>query len=161
MSGEHRRGPLQGRADHLAHVHRLAVEHDPARLQARHVEEVGDEPREALGLVLDRARKFVARRGVVEIGVLPQGRDRPGDGRERGLEVVRERGEQGGAQPLRLHGETRLVPLGGEANPFDRDGGLVEEGVEKASLLGGQRNARPIAQGDPDHADHPMAGAQG
>ena len=107
-----RRGrPLQGRADDLAEVDGLPVEHDPARFETGHVEQVGDEPAQALGLVLDRGRELVAGRRVVEGIVLAQRRHCASDGGERGLEVVRERRQQRGTQPLRLDRQARLVPL--------------------------------------------------
>ena len=158
MFAEHALHALQGRADGLAQVDRLPLQFNAAGLQAGHVEEVGDEAGQALGLALDRGREFLAGGCIVEPAVLAQGRGRPGDGRQRGLQVMRERTQQGRPQPFGLRGKAGRIHLGGEPDALDGDGGLVDERGQQPLLAGVQRCSGPA---DPDCADRAVAGAQG
>ena len=88
------------RADDLADRSPAGVRHDRARLERVMSSRLAMNrlSRSASSWMVPQV-ELVARRGAVEIA---QRAGRASDRRERGLEVVRDRGEQGGAQPLGL-----------------------------------------------------------
>jgi hypothetical protein len=52
------------------------------------------------------------------------------DGGERRLQVVRDRGQQGRAQPFRLGSEPRLVDVRHQMDPLDGDRHLIHQRVQ-------------------------------
>ena len=95
-------GALQRAADDLAEVVQRGVGHDRAGFELGHVEQVGDEAVEPLGLV-DDGRQQLGLGGVVErAATVAQRPGRAEDRGERRLEIVRDRGQQRRAQPLGL-----------------------------------------------------------
>ena len=93
---------LQGTAHDLAYVVQREVRHDGAGLQLGHIEKVGDEAIEPLTFV-DNCRKQFRPLGLGKIGrKVSQGSSRTQHRRQRGLEVVRDRGEQAQTAIVRL-----------------------------------------------------------
>ena len=124
-----------------------------AGLQPRHVEEVGDEAVEPLGLLDDGRQElgFAAssRRRRSRAGVRP----RRGS-RQRRPQVVRDRGQQGRAQAVGLGARSAWSRSSTRSDPLDGERGLVGERVEEAPPLGRKDRPGPVAV-DADHADRP------
>ena len=90
-------------------VDRLAVHVERTGADPAELEDVGDEPFEAFGLVVDRVEQLGAVVGVeLEIG-RAQGRRRRLDRRQRCAQVVGDRGEEARAGAADLRREARLV----------------------------------------------------
>ena len=150
-------GAPQRAADDLVEIVERGVEHEGAGFEPRHVEQIGDEAVEPLGfldhgadeldllLVGQRAGKIAQRAGGAE------------DRRERRLEVVGDRGQERGAQPVGLDGALRPVHVLDEMDALDRERALVDQRVEQPALVGREQGARLVAV-DPDDADRPAAG---
>ena len=88
-----------------------------------------------------------------------QARDRAEDRGERRPQIVRDRGQERGAQPLGLGQHAGLVEPLGERNALDRHRRLVAKRVEQPPLIRRQQRPSRITV-DPDHADRAAAGAQ-
>ena len=77
---------------------------------------------------------------------------------ERGLQIVRDRGQQSLPQPVGLGIQTRLVDLLDQVHALDGQRALINQGVEEALLF--RRQNRPRLVGvDSDHADDATPGA--
>ncbi len=127
---QHLAGTLQRGADDLAEIDHRRFELERAGLEPGHVEQVGDEAIEPLGLVLHRRDQFLADVLIVELAIGPEAGHRAQNGGEGGAQIVRDRGQQGRAQPLGLGEDACLVDIGDQLDAFDRDRSLVREGVE-------------------------------
>ena len=57
-------GALERAADDVGEIHEVGARRDGARFEPRHVEQIGDETVEPLGLFHDGADEFVLRRAV-------------------------------------------------------------------------------------------------
>ena len=141
-----------------------------------HVEQVPDQPLHPLRLVADGLHELAPGR-LVDRLVAQRGR-RPGDGGERRAQVVRDRGEQGAPQRLRLgpdrgvagpvgerahqeadaehHGEGEEVAAVGDVQ---REGRRHEEVVVGEHAHGGRGDGRPASEvdggdEDRDHVEH-------
>ena len=78
-------------------------------------------------------------------------------GRERRLEIVRDRGEQRRPQPIGLDRAFRPVHVLDQVDALDGERGLIDQGVEQTALIGGEQRAGLVAV-DPDDADRAAAG---
>ncbi len=127
-------GPAHHRADHLGDraLDQLGVERPG--LDAGHVEQVVDQPGQPVGLGVDGGQE------LVPLGVAPadlpveQAGGRRLDRGQRGAQVVGDRVEQGGAQPVGLlqgQGPVALLLL---LAPLHGQGGLVGEGGQDPPL---------------------------
>ena len=150
--------PRQRGCHDLPHVVRADVGNDGAGLELGHVEQVGDEAIEALGLVDDGGDQ-VGLGVVVERGAeVAQRPGRAQHGRERRLQVVRDRGEQGRAQAVRLGDALDPVDVLDEVHPLDGQRALVDQRVQQPPLLDAQKRPRLVAA-DADDADRAPARA--
>ena len=126
-------------------------------LQLGHVEQVGDEAVEPLGFVDDGGQQ-VRLLGVAELAAdVAQGAGGAEHRGERRLQVVRDRGQQRGAQALGFGDPLDAIHLLHQPHAFDRQRALVEQGVEQAALVGRQQRSGLVAV-DADHADGAAAG---
>jgi hypothetical protein len=103
MVGENPAGALQRAPDGLGEILGRTVGRDGAGLEAGHVEEVGDEAVEALGLGEEGAEELDAVRFAEVLGEVAERAGRADDRRERRAEVVRHRRQQRASQLLGLH----------------------------------------------------------
>ena len=129
-------------------------------LEPGHVEQIGDEAVEplrflenggdqiGLGVVIEGARQILERAGGAD------------DGGKRGLQIVRDGREQRRAQAIGLDPAFGLVEIVHEMNALDGQRRLVDQRVEQAALVGGEKRARLVAV-DADDADDAAAGAHG
>ena len=78
-------------------------------------------------------------------------------GRERRLEIVRDRGQQGRTQPIRLDRAFRPVHVLDQVDALDGERGLIDQGVEQTALIGSEKRAGLVAV-DPHDADSAAAG---
>ena len=152
-------GAPQRAADDLAEIVQGGVRHDRAGLQLGHVEQVGDEAVEPLGLVDDR-REQLGLFGVAQLARQDRAafRPHPSIAGQRRLEVVRDRGQQRRAQPVGLDRALDAVHVLDQMHALDRQRALVDQGVEQAALVGRQQRPGLVAV-DADDADGAAAGA--
>ncbi len=158
--GENLARSLESAADDLAEVVQGSVRRDRAGFQPGHVEQIGDEPVEPLGLVDDRGDQIRLRLLVQRVGHASKGPGRSEHGRKRRLEIVRDRGEQRGTQPIGLDRTLRPLHVLDQVHALDGERALVDQGVEQAALIGGEQRAGLVAV-DADHPDRTAAGAHG
>ena len=79
---------------------------------------------------------------------------------ERRLEIVRDRGQQGGTQPIRLDRAFRPVHILDQVDPLDGERGLIDQGIEQTALIGGEQRPGLVAV-DPHDADGAAARSHG
>ena len=72
---------------------------------------------------------------------------------------MRDRGQEGSAQPLGFGQHSRLGEDAGKGDALDRDRRLISQRVEEPALVGFQYEIRAIPI-DADHPDQPPARAQ-
>ena len=121
--------PLDRGAHDVAEVDQFALRLQRAGLDARHVEQVGDEAGQPRRLLLDAGEQILPalrRQRRVE---LAQRRRRAGDRGERRAQVVRERGEQRRAQLVVGLEARRLQRLARQRRAVEGDRGLIEDQV--------------------------------
>ncbi len=115
-------------------VDRLATNVERAGPDPAELEDVGHEPFEAVGLVVDRVEELGAVRGIeVEVG-RPQGGRRRLDRRERGAQVVGDRGEEPRSGPTDLRGDPRLAGDRLEPEPVDGCGEAGDQRLEERAV---------------------------
>ena len=107
----------------------------------------------------------VASRSAFSVSVSPLERSRsvlaaPSTGGERRLEIVRDRGQQGGTQPIRLDRAFRPVHILDQIHALDGERGLIDQGVEQTALIGGEKRSGLVAV-DPHDADSAAARSHG
>src|SRR5262249_45042274 len=112
----------------------LLVHGEPARLEARHVEEVADQAVQPVGLFEDRLKELAAHRRRFRLVVLEERARRTGDGGERSPEVVRDRAEQRVPELLPVGAETRGLRFLREPRALERHRDLLAEGLEQLAL---------------------------
>ena len=127
--------PARPRRPPRAGCHSLC-ELEGAGLEPRHVEQVVDQPVQALGLVADRLQQVRARPLIQARSGLEERRRGAGDGGERRAKVVRHRAQERVAEPLGLDAHLRGLRLLGERRALDGERGLVREGLERWSCSG-------------------------
>ena len=104
--------------------------------------------RSAFSRIGQRVREIAQRAGRAE------------HGGERRLEIVRDRGQQRRAQPIRLDRAFRPVHVLDQMHALDGERALIDQGVEQAALVGREQRAGLVAV-DADDADRAAAGAHG
>ena len=110
-----------------------------AGADAAQLEDVGDQPFEALGLVVDGVEQLGAVGGVeVEVG-RAQGRRRRLDRRQRRAEVVGDRRQEAGAGPPDLGVDPGVAGLGLEAQAVDGGGQPGDQRLQQRAVRRGQR----------------------
>ena len=155
--GENLAGAPQRAADDLAEIVRGGVECERAGLEPRHVEEVGDEAVEPLGLLDHGADQLSLLVFGQRSGEIAQGAGGTEYRSQRRLEVVGDRGQQRGAQPVGLDGAPDPVHVLDEMDALDGERALVDQRVEEPALVRGQQRARLVAV-DADDADRAASG---
>ena len=78
--------------------------------------------------------------------------------RQRRLEIMRDRGQQRGAQPVRLDRALGAIHVLDETDALDGQRALIDQRVEQAALVRREQRARLVAV-DADNADRAAAGA--
>src|ERR1700749_1414020 len=102
MLRQHFRSTAQRASDNISDIVQLQIRRDCARLQARHVEQIGDEAIEPLRLLRDGAEKLTPRR-FIERGLIGfEAACGAKYGSKRRAQVVADRSKERGSQPLRL-----------------------------------------------------------
>ena len=122
-----------GRIDDIGGRDPLLVHSDGGRVDARHVEDVLEQPREAVQFDAGRARlfpAFVGRQLAAEVF------DRGLDRRQRRAQIVAQRGEQRRGEIGFLPYQLRRVALGQKLRALDRDRDDTGQGVERADVHG-------------------------
>ena len=104
--------------------------------------------RSALAAVVEGARQILERAGGAD------------DGGKRGLQVVRDGGEQRRAEAIGLLPAFGLVEIVHEMNALDGQRSLVDQGVEQAPLIGSEKWAGLVAV-NADDADDAATCAHG
>ena len=107
---------VQRRRQHLLERHSAQRGTEGARLQPAEVEQVGDDRRQPVGLVLDRLEEVVAHRGRPVDVTLAQARDRCLDAGQRRTQIVRHGAQHRRAQRVGL---LERVGLGGDRSQVD------------------------------------------
>jgi len=131
--------------------------HRPARalgtmaagIETRHVQKVADEAVEPLGFAQRRAQKLVAGRLVITVAVAFEARQSANDRGKRRAEVVRDRGQHGGAQPLaprRRDAPGRCRPPASRVRWRRR---LVAHRLEQSAVRSAEFPSVPARQHDP------------
>ena len=144
-----------GGFDDLRRIDPLARVDDGSCLDARHLENVLEQPRETLDLGHHEVGLFVA----LDIGQPRRVQIAGGhpDRRQRRAEVVCERGQQGRLELGAALGQFRLPALLEKVDALDRDGHHAAEGVERVGLdrpAGGRQNSeRACPQPKRDQSD--------
>ena len=144
-------------ADDLVEIVERGVQHERAGLEPRHVEQVGDETVEPLGFLDHGADELDLLLVGQRTGEIAQRAGGAEDRGERRLEVVGNRGQQRGAQPVGLDGALRPVHVLDEMDALDGERALVDQRVEQPALVGREQGPRLVAV-DADDADRPAAG---
>ena len=150
-------GALQGRADDLRKVVRRELRRHRAGFELGHVEQIGDETIEPLGLIDDRRQKLGLFAVAQPVGEVAHGAGRAEHRGERRLQIVRNRGEQRRAQPLGLGRALDPLHVLDELHALDRERALIHQRVEEPPLLGREQRAGLVAV-DADDADGAAAG---
>ena len=104
-------GSLNGRTNDVGEVDRSALRGQRARFEPRHVEEIADKPVEPLCLLLNGAQKACSDLVAKLPPVTEEARRRAENRSKRRAQIMRDRGEQGRAQAIRLRRETRAVDV--------------------------------------------------
>ena len=125
VPGQHVPRPLQCRTDDLGDIEQFELQLDGTGFDTGHVEKVGDEPVQALGFVLQGGQQFLALGGTVPFRKAAQARHGAEDRGQRCAQIVRDRGQQRGTQPLGLGKHPRLVEPLGERDALDRHRPLI------------------------------------
>ena len=123
-------------------------------LDTGHVEQVGDEPVQALGFVLQGGQQFLALGGTVPFRKAAQARHGAEDRGERCAQIVRDRGQQRGTQTLGLgQHPASSSPLASEMRSIatapdriTRRAGAARPGSATAPAYHGRYRARPRAR---------------
>ena len=106
-----------------------------AGLEPAHVEKVADEVVQAIGLLVDRGEQLGAGRLVERDVLLEQAGDRRLDRGQWRAQVVRHRGQERGAQVVRLREPFGRGGLGPEPAPLDRQRELARERAQRVEVL--------------------------
>ena len=154
--GQDLAGAPQRAADDLAHVVRCRIGDDGAGLELGHVQQVGDEPVQPLGLVDDGGEQIRPGGVVQRRRHVAQRARRTENGGQRRLEVVRDRGEERRAQALGLHRALDPVDVLDQAHALDCQRGLIDQGMQQAPLVRRQQRAGSVAV-DAEDADRAAA----
>ena len=148
VAGELLLQPKQRHADHLLQRLPRLLHGERAGLDPDHVQQVGDEPGHAAGLLENVGRQLPAALGRQRAVLLQQAARGALDGGERRPEVVRQRAQQGAAQALRLGLDPGLLPLLGEHRPLKGQRRLLRQRLDRRDL---GRRGRPVGRLRPDH----------
>ena len=154
-------GPAHHRAHHLGDRALDQPRVQRPGLDAGHVEQVVDQPGEPVGLGVDGGQE------LVPLGVAPadlpveQARGRRLDRGQRGAQVVGDRVEQGGAQPVGLLQGHRPVALLLLLALLDGQRGLVGEGGQDPALGLAEPRRAGAAGHHHQRPDHVLAAAHG
>ncbi len=136
-------------ADDLLHRLPLLADVDRAGFEPRHVEEVADEPVQALGLVVDRLHAARAgSRADSDLGAPKQRARGPGNRGQRRAQVVRHGRQQRAPGPFGLRLQHGHLRLGGEVRPLDREGDLARERLQEVQPLGVEHRPSPTDADD-------------
>ena len=137
------------------------IRFDRAGFKPCHVEQVGDEAVEPLGFVEDRRQQILLCRLFQSVGEFPERSGRAHDRGERGLQVVRYRGEQRRAKAVGFRGQLGIVEILDEIDPLDGERRLIDQRIHQPPPLRRQQRSLPVVV-DADDADRrhaPFAGA--
>src|SRR6185437_9022627 len=132
---------LKHGADNLADVVTRHVGLDRAGLELGHVEQIGDKAVEPLRLVEDGGDEIDL--GLV-VELKRQILERPGsanDRGQRGLQVVGNGGEKGGAQAIRFLPALGPVQIVDEVDTLNGKSRLIDEGIKQAALVRGEQRS--------------------
>ena len=156
VRAEHAHGPL----DHLGHRGDLPPQVEGARLDAGHVQEVGHQPLQGVGLVLDEPEQLVAV-GCAQLGPRPpQGGHRRLDRGQGGPQVVGDGAHERVPPAVDLLEQLGPDHLLAQAAPLEGEGGLVGVDGEQLPAVGVERRpghghqAHRPAEGGEHDADH-------
>ncbi len=150
--------PAQRAADDLADIVPRRVGHDRAGFQLGHVEQIGDESIQPLGLV-DHGGEQIVLLGIAQVGAeVAQRRGRAEHRGQRRLEVVRDRGQERAAQPVGFHRALDAVHVLDQQHALDRERALVDQRIEQPALVRRQQGPGAVVV-DADHPDRAAAGA--
>src|SRR5258705_12635557 len=122
-------GTAQCAADDLADIVARGIRHDGAGFQLGHVEQVGDEAVEPLGLVDHGGEQIPLLQFAQAAGKIAH---RGGGAEHRGqrrLEIVGDRSQERRAQTLRLHGALDAIHVLDQQHALDRKRALVHQGI--------------------------------
>ena len=147
----------QGRADDFRQIVRRELGRHGAGFELGHVEQIGDEPIEPLGFVDDRRQKLDFFAVGQFVGKVAQRAGRAEHRGQRRFQVVRNRGQQRGAQPLGFGGALDAIHVLDQLHALDRERALIHQRVEQPPLVGREQRARLVAV-DADDADGAAAG---
>ena len=133
--------------DDIADIDPVALRIDRAGLDPRHVEQVGDEARQPVALLLDRGEQVGAAGRLHLVAELAQAGDRAGDRRQRRLQIVRDRRQKRRAEPLAFELGRLVEAFLGKPRAVDGDRRLVENGAQHL-LLGCIEHLAGLAEAD-------------
>lgn len=102
MPGQNLAGPPQRTADDIADIAELGLRLERTGFQPCHVEQIRDEAIEAFGLFLDCSDEFVLGCLTERLTIILQACRGAQNGGKRRAQIVRNRGQQCRAQPLRF-----------------------------------------------------------
>ena len=145
MAGQYRTGPPERAADDIAEIDQVGARHDGPGFQTCHVQEVGDEVIEPLGLFLNCADQFILRGLIERLAIAFQTRSRAKDGRERRSQIVGYRGQERGAELFRFRRNPCAVDVLHQVDALDGKSGLVGKRVEQAALIRRQQRSGFVA----------------
>ena len=140
--GENLAGAPQRAADDLAEIVRRGIRHDGAGFQLGHVEQIGDEAVEPLGLVDDGCQQ-IALFGIAESACRdpassPAAPSTEASGVLRSCEIeVKQRR----SQPVGLDGALDAIHVLDQPHALDRERALIHQRVEQPALV--RRQQRP------------------
>ncbi|MNQ71205.1 hypothetical protein D3C85_858670 [compost metagenome] len=138
--------PLAGTIHQIGQIDPLPLQLEVRGADAGHVQQVLHIAVQAARLLLHRVEQLVAILGTDPVTVFQQCAAGPHDGGERCLQIVGDRGEQGGTHPIRLRLQLAVGQPLVEIDP--RQGG-ADVGEQRLQLMfggGGERAGQPYPQ---------------
>src|SRR5581483_7355689 len=152
VGGEFAAGFLDGQMDEIADITGSEARYDTAGFEPGDVEDLADEPIEAVGGLVDLGDHGALIGGgvvLLEIGEMAGGILDDGDGR---ANLVRHGVEKGFAEALGFGEETGLLRKLAQPMLVEGHGDLLRAGVQETALVRGGRSG--LAESKPEHTDY-------
>ena len=139
MLGQDLACSLECAADNLADVVQSTIRCDGAGLELRHIEQIGDEAVQSLGLIDDGGKQIDLVTFIQRFGKIAQRPCSAQHGCERRLQIVRNRSQQRRAKAIRFGRATHALDVLNQMHALYGERTLIDERIEEPPLLGVQQ----------------------